>query len=51
MSGTEYEIRILASAKKDRDRIRENPVLKRKVDSLLSILRQNPWQNPLLMRS
>ena len=45
MSG-KYRIVILPSAKKDKDKIKENPALKKRVEALLEILAENPYQNP-----
>ncbi len=45
MSGN-YEIVILPSAKKDKEKIKADPGLKKKVSALLDILSENPYQNP-----
>lgn len=45
MSG-KYGIVILPSAKKDKEKIKANPHLKKKVDALLEILSENPYQTP-----
>lgn len=42
----EYRIRIFKKAKKDVEKIRNIPALKKNVDNLLEILRNNPYQNP-----
>lgn len=42
----EYRLAILKSAQKDKEKIKQYPALREKVDSLLSILRQDPYQNP-----
>lgn len=42
----EYKIVIMKSALKDKDKIKENPALKKNVEKLIDIIRQNPFQNP-----
>ena len=42
----EYRIIITKAAQRDKERGREIPTLKKRVDELLSILRVNPFQNP-----
>ena len=42
----EYTIKISGSAQKDKEKIKQYPAMREKVDSLLAILRVNPWQNP-----
>lgn len=41
-----YRIEILKSAIKDKEKIKQHPVLKRNVENLLEILKKNPYQNP-----
>ncbi|NLW88882.1 MAG: Txe/YoeB family addiction module toxin [Clostridiaceae bacterium] len=41
-----YKIRILKQAEKDKAKILQYPALKSNVDNLLSIMRENPFQNP-----
>ena len=41
-----YKIVILPSAKRDRDKIKAVPALKKRVDGLLAILMEDPFQNP-----
>lgn len=41
-----YRIEILKSAIKDKEKIKQYPVLKRNVENLLEILKKNPYQNP-----
>ena len=42
----EYRLVILKSAQKDKEKIKQYPALREKVDSLLTILRKDPYQNP-----
>ena len=42
----EYAIKIAGSAQKDKEKVRQHPAMKAKVEQLLGILRENPWQNP-----
>ena len=42
----EYTIKISGSAQKDKEKIKQYPALRERVDSLLAVLRVNPWQNP-----
>ncbi len=42
----EYRIVILPSAKKDRDKVKADPALKKRVDSLLAVLASDPYKNP-----
>ncbi len=42
----EYEILISKSAEKDKEKIKQYPVLKEKVSRLIEVLRVNPYQNP-----
>lgn len=37
---------LTRAAAKDKDKIKSIPALKRNVDNLLEILRENPFQNP-----
>lgn len=41
-----YRILILKSAQKDKEKIKTIPSLKKNVENLLSVLRENPYQNP-----
>ncbi len=45
-SSGNYSIVITRDAQKDKEKIKAVPALKNSVDSLLYILRQNPYQNP-----
>lgn len=45
MSG-KYRIVITKSAQKDKEKIKQQPVLKKKVNNLLEIIKDNPYQNP-----
>ena len=45
MSG-KYRIVITKSAQKDKEKIRQQPALKKKVNNLLEIIKDNPYQNP-----
>lgn len=45
-SSGSYKIVILKSAQKDKKKILQYPSLKKNVDNLLEILRENPFQNP-----
>lgn len=42
----EYRIKIFKKAKKDVEKIKGVKALKKNVESLLEILRNNPYQNP-----
>ena len=41
-----YKIVISKTAKKDKDKIKEKPAIKKKVEQLLRVLESNPYQNP-----
>ena len=41
-----YKLVILSSAKKDKEKIKVLPLLKKRVDGLLEILAENPYRNP-----
>lgn len=41
-----YRIVILKSAQKDKEKIKQYPALKKNVDNLLEIMRENPFANP-----
>lgn len=41
-----YKIMISKTAKKDKDKIKEKPAIKKKVEQLLRVLESNPYQNP-----
>ena len=41
-----YRITILKQALKDKEKIKQSPALKRNVDRLLSLIRENPFRNP-----
>ena len=45
MSG-KYRIVITKSAQKYKEKIKQQPVLKKKVNNLLEIIKNNPYQNP-----
>ena len=45
MSG-KYRIVITKSAQKDKEKIKQQPALKKKVNNLLEIIKDNPYQNP-----
>ena len=42
----EYALKIVGSAQKDKEKVKQHPAMKAKVEQLLGILRENPWQNP-----
>ena len=42
----EYAIKIAGSAQKDKEKGKQHPAMKAKVEQLLGILRENPWQSP-----
>ena len=42
----EWRIVIIKAAQKDKEKIKQLPALRQKVDGLLAILRKNPYQNP-----
>lgn len=42
----EYKIKIFKKAKKDVEKIKNIPALKKNVENLLEVLRENPYQNP-----
>lgn len=42
----EYRIVIVKAAQKDKEKIKQYPALRQKVDNLLALLRQNPYQYP-----
>ena len=42
----EYRIKLLKGAEKDKEKVKSIPAMKQNVDRLLSILRENPYQNP-----
>ena len=44
MSG-KYRIVITKSAQKDKEKIKQQPALKKKVNNLLEIIKDNPYQN------
>lgn len=46
MPGEKYRIVLAKAAQKDRDKVKQHPTMRGKVDNLLAILRENPWQNP-----
>jgi len=41
-----YRIVITKSAQKDKEKIKQQPALKKKVNNLLEIIKDNPYQNP-----
>ena len=42
----EYRIKLLKGAQKDKENIRQVPALKANVDTLLAVLKTDPFQNP-----
>ena len=42
----EYRIKLLKGAQKDKENIRQFPALKANVDTLLAVLKTDPFQNP-----
>lgn len=42
----QYRIVISKTAKKDKDKIKEMPAIKKKVEQLIKVLEVNPYQNP-----
>ena len=42
----EEQQEIAGSAQKDKEKVKQHPAMKAKVEQLLGILRENPWQNP-----
>lgn len=42
----EYRIKISSSAQKDKEKIMQYPAMKKRVDQLLDVLRDNPYHNP-----
>lgn len=46
MSGDEYRIVLAKGAQKDKEKVKQIPAMREKVDNLLAVLRINPWQNP-----
>ena len=46
MRGETYEIFLLKEARKDKEKIKQFPAMRRSVDALLAILRINPYQTP-----
>lgn len=43
---TKYRILLLKAAKKDKDKIKKKPAIKKKVEQLIRVLEINPYQNP-----
>ena len=46
MSGEEYRIVLAKNAQKDKEKVKQIPAMREKMDNLLAVLRVNPWQNP-----
>ena len=42
----EYEVYILKKASKDKENIKQFPVLKKNVDKLINLIKKNPFQTP-----
>lgn len=42
----EYKIKILKQAIKDKEKIKQQPILKKNVEKLLELIKKNPFQNP-----
>ncbi|MBS4761654.1 Txe/YoeB family addiction module toxin [Carnobacteriaceae bacterium zg-ZUI252] len=41
-----YKIMLLKRAKKDKDKIKQHPILKNNVEKLIVLLQNNPYQMP-----
>lgn len=41
-----YEILITSTANKDKEKIKQQPALGKKVENLLEVIKENPYQNP-----
>ena len=46
MVKTMYEVKIMKSAQKDKEKIKKIPALRRKSEQLIEIIEANPFQNP-----
>ena len=46
MVKTMYEVKIMKSAQKDKEKIKKTPALRRKSEQLIEIIEANPFQNP-----
>lgn len=47
MSGeARYALKILKGAQKDKEKVKQIPALRKNVEELLAIIRENPFQNP-----
>lgn len=42
----EYKIKILKQAQKDKEKIKQQPILKKNVEKLLELIKKNPFQTP-----
>ena len=42
----EYKLKILKQAQKDKEKIKQQPVLKKNVEKLLELIKRNPFQVP-----
>lgn len=42
----EYKLKILKQAQKDKEKIKQQPVLKKNVEKLLELIKKNPFQTP-----
>ena len=42
----EYKVYILKKANKDKENIKQFPVLKKNVDKLINLIKKNPFQTP-----
>lgn len=41
-----YKILITKTANKDKEKIKQQPALRKKVENLLEVIKDNPYQNP-----
>lgn len=47
MSGeARYALKILKGAQRDKEKVKQIPALRKNVEELLAIIRENPFQNP-----
>lgn len=42
----EYKLKILKQVQKDKEKIKQQPVLKKNVEKLLELIKKNPFQTP-----
>lgn len=45
MSGS-YKIKIMKQAQKDKENIKQQPILRKNVEKLIELIRTNPFQTP-----